>query len=190
MGRLAALVTVCSDSFHEAKLGNSGCLVVQLSFLSDLQMSRAGREPAEDLKRRLVAACQEVGLTVRSANMFLLKDRNVRVINVDAIPEDWPHESPMASVMANITINGQWDGNVDVRCCATDDNPLFGTTPWMKGRFKIALAELVDQLRETLDEREKVIAAIKCGIDGPYRFKRSVWEVPDLLKGMNLDGLK
>ncbi len=30
-------------------------------------MTRAGREPAEDVKRRLVAACQEVGLQVKSA---------------------------------------------------------------------------------------------------------------------------
>ncbi len=38
-------------------------------------MSRAGREPAEDVKRRFVAACQEVGLVVENANMHLMKDQ-------------------------------------------------------------------------------------------------------------------
>ena len=149
-------------------------------------MSRAGREPAEDLKRRLVAACQEVGLTVSSANMILAKERRSRLIHVGAGPDGWPHEIPVASLMARITMDGQWDGTVDIRCCATDDNPLAGNTPWMKGRDNVPLPELVEQLRETLDEREQVIAAIRVGIDGPYRFRRSVWEVPNLLGGLEL----
>ena len=51
-----------------------------------------------------------------------------------------------------------------------------------------ALEELVEQLGETLGEREQVVAAIKCGIEGPYKFERSVWEVPDLLSGLNFGG--
>ena len=151
-------------------------------------MSRAGREPAEDLKRRLVAACQEVGLTVSSARMFLQKEDGVRIIHVAAAPDSWEYESPMTSVMAMISINGEWSRTVDVRCCATDDSPLSGKTPWMKGRGQVALEELVEQLCETLDEREQVIAAIKCGIEGPYKFERSVWEVTDLLSGLTFGG--
>jgi hypothetical protein len=37
-------------------------------------MTRAGREPVEDVKRRLVAACQEVGLVVKTATMHLSKE--------------------------------------------------------------------------------------------------------------------
>ena len=60
----------------------------------------------------------------------------------------------------------------------------------MKGRNKVALEELIEQLRETFHEREQVIAAIKLGIAGPYTFKRSIWDVPDLLSGPDLDELK
>ena len=147
-------------------------------------MSRAGREPAEDLKKRLVAACQEVGLTVGSAQMILRKEAGTRMIHVDGCPENWPHESPMLGLMVNITTGGQWNGTVDIRCCGTEDDPVSGRTPWMKGRSNVMLEELVEQLRETLDERQKVIAAIKFGIEGPYRFERSVWEVVDLLGGL------
>jgi len=48
-------------------------------------MSRAGREPAEDIKRRIVAACQEVGLAIRSARMYLCDD-DTRIIYVYASP--------------------------------------------------------------------------------------------------------
>jgi hypothetical protein len=151
-------------------------------------MSRAGREPAEDLKRRLVAACQEVGLTVTSARMILQKDQGHRIVHVAAAPDCWPHESPMLTVMATISVNGKCGPTVDIRCCATDDNPLSGNTPWMKGRGRVAREELVEQLRDTLDEREKVIAAMKCGIEGPYKFELSVWQVPDLLSGLDFGG--
>ena len=150
-------------------------------------MSRAGREPAEDLKRRLSAACQEVGLVVSSARMTLVKGEKLRVIHVAASSHGWPHELPMVSLMAVISTGGDWNRTVDVRCSATDENPLSLCIPWMKGRGQVRLEELVEQLRETLNEREQVIAAIKCGIDGPYTFERSVWEVPDFLSGLNLD---
>ena len=79
-------------------------------------MSRAGREPAEDVKRRLVAVCQEVGLVIESANMHLMKDQGVRLIYVGASISDWPDETPMLSLMANVGINGQWPETVDIRC--------------------------------------------------------------------------
>ena len=61
-------------------------------------MSRAGREPAEDVKRRLVAACQEVGLMIGNANMHLIKEAGARVIHVGASLPGWPHDTPMMSV--------------------------------------------------------------------------------------------
>ena len=39
---------------------------------------------------------------------------------------------------------------------------------------------LVDELRQTLAEREQVIAAMKSGVPDPYRFERTVWEPVDL----------
>src|SRR5262245_17350730 len=38
-------------------------------------MNRAGREPAEDVRRRLAAACEEIGLTVVMKRMLLIKEQ-------------------------------------------------------------------------------------------------------------------
>jgi hypothetical protein len=142
-------------------------------------MSRAGREPAEDVKRRLKAACEEVGLNVPSARMHLLRDEAVRVIHVEANLPGWRYEVPTLSLMATVGQNGSWSRRVDVRCHATEDDPLLSTfrSPVMQGRGAVPVEELVDQLRETLEERDQVIAAAKLGIPGPYRFARSEWKV-------------
>ncbi len=70
-------------------------------------MMRAGREPAEDVKRRLVAACQEVGLEVRKAQMCLLKDRETRFVMVCACLPEWQHEIPMLSVQTWVSTSGE-----------------------------------------------------------------------------------
>ena len=139
-------------------------------------MSRAGREPAEDLKRRFVAVCQEVGLEVLDANMHLIRQVGSRVIHVGAARAGWQHECPMISLMASMPVTGDWPESADIRCCATDDDPLKMSCPWMKGRDKVPMAALVQELQETLREREEVVAAIKMGIPGPYRFERTVWK--------------
>lgn len=144
-------------------------------------MTRAGREPAEDLKRRLVAACQEVGLSVTSANMHLGPDGASRVVLVSASPAGWWHASPMLSVTGIIPVTGRWPESVDIRCCASDTDPLPMNSPWMKGRDQVPMHALLEELRQTIAEREQVIAAMKSGLPGPYRFERTVWEPVDLL---------
>ena len=71
-------------------------------------MTRAGREPAEDVKRRLSAACQEVGLTVANATMHLMSEAGARLIHVGASFSGWPYETPTISVMAAVYVTGQW----------------------------------------------------------------------------------
>lgn len=58
-------------------------------------MSRAGRERAEDVKRRLVAACEEVGLNIQTANMIRDQDGRARLILVGAIPAGWNRDTPL-----------------------------------------------------------------------------------------------
>jgi len=145
-------------------------------------LTRAGREPAEDVKRRLVAACEEVGLTVASARMYLSKEAGARVVHVEGTVAGWSHEVPTLSILAYVKESGDWPGSVDIRCIGSDENPATLTGPWMKGRNAVALAELIEQLQETLKEREMVIAAIKAGVAGPYKFARSVWEQVDLFR--------
>ena len=143
-------------------------------------MTRAGREPAEDVKRRLVCAAQEVGLTAVNACMHL--GPNARIIHVGASFPEWPYESPTVALMARIPVTGLWPEVVDVRCCATEGDPAQTDGPWMKGRDNVPFPDLVGQLQATLEERQQVIASTKAGIPGPYRFERSVWERVDLLK--------
>jgi hypothetical protein len=51
----------------------------------------------------------------------------------------------------------------------------------MRGRGTVPFPELIEQLRQTLTEREQVIAAAKRGDPGPYKFERSVWATFDPL---------
>lgn len=149
-------------------------------------MTRAGREPAEDLKRRLAAACQEVGLKVASANMYLIQDGTCRAVFVGASPANWRHGTRMLSIMATIPVTGQWPDFVDIRCSATEDETPRMGCPWMRGRDHVPLSALVDELCATLDEREQVIAAQKLGLPGPYRFEGSVWQRVDPLDSLDL----
>jgi hypothetical protein len=144
-------------------------------------MSRAGREPAEDLKRRLVAACEEVGLEVVSARMHLMKELATRLLHVEAVVPGWPHNTPTLSIIANVPTSGRWPDTVDIRCVGTDQDPVSLKGPWMKGRSAVPLRELIGQLRDTLQERQLVIAAVKAGVPGPYRFEQSVWDRADPL---------
>jgi len=148
-------------------------------------MSRAGREPAEDVKRRFVAACQEVGLDIQNANMIRDRDDGSRLILVGAIPPGWAHGTPLLTLMTNVSSSGDWTRTVDVRCVATDEDPATAQAPWMRGRGEVPLGELIEQLRETLAEREQVMAAVKAGQRGPFEFQRSIWKVVDLFADMD-----
>lgn len=148
-------------------------------------MSRAGREPAEDVKRRFVAACQEVGLDIQNANMIRNRDDGSRLILVGAIPPEWAHGTPLLTLMTSVSSSGDWTEAVDVRCVATDEDPATAQAPWMRGRSAVPLGELIEQLRETLAEREQVMAAVKAGRRGPFEFQQSVWKVVDLFADMD-----
>ena len=148
-------------------------------------MTRAGREPAEDVKRRLVAACQEVGLEINSASMHLSKEHGARWILVEAAPPDWPHELSPLSVMARVGIAGEWPKSVDIRCLGSRENPTRVTGPWMKGRHEVPLENLIEQLQATLEERKQVLELADSGDPGPYTFEASVWQNVDLLDGLN-----
>jgi hypothetical protein len=88
---------------------------------------------------------------------------------------------PTLSILASVRQTGDWPEYVDIRCCGSDDDPATLSGPWMKGRHQVPFGELLEQLQETLKEREIVIAAVKSGVAGPFKFDRSVWEQVDLL---------
>jgi hypothetical protein len=143
-------------------------------------MNRAGREPAEDVKRRMMHASEEAGLKVSTGRMYLSKEAGVRVILVCASVPEWPYERPMLNLLTTVGIDGQWSGKVDIRCAAAEDNPImeFWNTPTLRGRNAVPLNCLVGELRETVEEWQQVVAAKKLGIPGPYPFKNAFWDRP------------
>lgn len=147
-------------------------------------MSRAGREPAEDVKKRIVSRCKRAGLRIDTARMYLRRQHGDRVILVAASPVDWEHERSMITVLTTVSVAGDWSATVDIRCSTAEDGSItnFWDNPVMQGRHNVPIDELTDQLRETLRERDEVTAAMKLGLDGPFRFSRSTWRKPsDLL---------
>ena len=145
-------------------------------------MGRAGREPAEDLKRRITAACREVGLEVAKAQMGLLKDHATRFVMVCASLPAWPHELPMVTVQSWVTTTGD-TSPLEIFCQATDaqEDPLTCalTKPLMHGRKDVALNCLVTELQETLVERAQVLRALARGEEPPFHFDETVWELPE-----------
>ena len=148
-------------------------------------MNRAGREPAEDVKRRIVAACETAGLRVDTARMYLRKLQGDRVLLVAASPTDWSLARPMVTILTTVAVGGEWSGEVDVRCSAGENESVvkFWDIPVMQGRNTVPMEDLPRQLCETMEEREQVVAAIRLGVTGPYTFRRSRWQKPgDLLR--------
>lgn len=125
-------------------------------------MTRAGREPAEDVKRRLMAACLEVGQEPKGT-MRLIGDCRLIVVS-----------TPTIELIAQVPVSGAWPETIDVRCGTSGD----WTDPCLRGRSHVPFAELSSALRQTLEEREQVIAAMRLGIEGPYRFHGSEWRKP------------
>ena len=125
-------------------------------------------------------------MVIDNANMHLMKDQGVRLIYVGASISDWPDETPMLSLMANVGINGQWPETVDIRCIGSSGETPGMNGPWMKGRDQVPFQDLIEQLRETLEEREQVVSMVEEGIPGPYVFKQTVWDTFDPFRGMDL----
>lgn len=143
-------------------------------------MTRAGREPAEDVKRRLAFICREAGLKVVTARMYLRREQGDRLILLGAALPEWSDDRWIISVFSVVGMNGDWSGEVDIRCSIVQDDLLAQCRGGlvMRGRNAVPFEDLKRQLTETLEEREQVVAALKLGVQGPYTFRRARWEDP------------
>ena len=54
----------------------------------------------------------------------------------------------------------------------------------MRGLHEVPLSRLVDELRTTVEEREQMVAGMKMGVEGPYRFGDASWEEPSDIVGL------
>jgi hypothetical protein len=143
-------------------------------------VSRAGREPAEDIKRRLVHIAREAGLKVTTARMYLRADQGDRLVLIGATREGSRDERWIVSIITVVSICGEWSGEVDIRCSIAPEDLLTQArnSLVMRGRGAVPFEDLARQLRDTLEEREQVMAALNLGVEGPYTFRRASWEYP------------
>ena len=86
----------------------------------------------------------------------------------------------MIDIRTLVEDNGKWSGCINIMCGvdpgrvrAGSDAPVI-----MLGREFVPLHRLVEELRDTVAEREQVAAALQLGVEGPYVFRRSRWETP------------
>lgn len=143
-------------------------------------MSRAGREPTEDIKRRLVHICRQAGLKVTTARMYLRREQGDRLVLIGATKPGVREERWIVSIITAVSTCGEWSGEVDIRCSIAPEELLTqcNTTLVMRGRGAVPFEDLARQLRDTLEEREQVMAALNLGVEGPYTFRRASWEHP------------
>ena len=140
-------------------------------------MTRAGREPAEDVKRRLEAACRKVGLRVQLSHFSLSPNRDSRCVLVSAALANLPHDHAQVEVLARVKTSGEV-GNVEIHCHASNGEPMrmMYTAPTLRG-CAVPLDQLPETLKAVLAERQAVIDAMADGKKPPFMI-RWQWAVP------------
>ena len=113
--------------------------------------------------------------------MRLQRDRRTRIVQVDAYAPGGRFQTSILGITAHVRTTGDWPNTVEIRCAAAEDDLAANVwnVPVLRGRDAVPISNLKKQLAETLVEREKVVAARKMGIDGPYIFEGATWLVPE-----------
>lgn len=140
-------------------------------------MTRAGKEPAEDVKRAIRRAIELAGLEVCEMRMFKLRDRKGRAIRGAASPAGWPHDLPAVGLLVVVGFDGVV-GEIDIRCAATDGCPLSEmlTAPHLQ-QCHCRLAELTTTLKEVWVARRQVIERLEAGEVAPIFAGRWNWAI-------------
>ena len=141
-------------------------------------MTRAGKEPAEDVKRAVRRAIELAGLEVQDVRMFKSPEMDVRTVLGSASPLGWPHELPAIGLCAVVGFDGTI-GEIEIRCAATDGDPLMEAlaTPHVQ-RCNCRLEELPTTLKEVWVARHEVIARFQAGETTPIFDGKWSWKVP------------
>lgn len=141
-------------------------------------MTRAGKEPAEDVKRAFTRAIAATGLEVQWVKMFR-GGLEGRFIMGTARPPGWTQEAPAVELHAQVGFNGQISV-VEIRCAATDDDRLMNTlvAPTVRN-CHCTLEDLPETLQAVWAERQVVMEQTKGG-SFKSRFEgRWLWEAPE-----------
>jgi hypothetical protein len=146
----------------------------------DLALSRAGKEPAEDVKRAVRRAIKLAGLEVQTVRMLKSLGADGRLVLAAASPVGWRYESPAIGLHVMVRFDGTVDA-IQISCTATDGNPLMEVfvAPHLQG-CSCRLADLAATLKEVWVARREVIARFQAGEAGPIFDGKWNWTTPDL----------
>ena len=142
-------------------------------------MIRAGKEPAEDVKRAFVRAIALAGLQVHRVQMFQGAGVAGRFVMGSANPDGWAHECPVIGMHSFVDFTGEISA-VAIRCSATDQDPLMNVflAPTIRD-CSCALENLPETLQAVWAERQVVIDWVT-QVKLASRFVgRWVWEAPE-----------
>jgi hypothetical protein len=146
-------------------------------------LTRAGKEPAEDVKRAIRRAVELAGLEMREVRMFKSSELDGRIVLGAASPAGWPHELPAISLLAVVGFDGSI-GEIDIRCAASDGDPLMETysAPHVQ-RCHCRLPDLPTTLKEVWVARREVIARLEAGeaepiFDGKWNWAIGLKDLP------------
>ena len=70
------------------------------------RMSRAGREPADDVKKRIIAPCQDAESKLWSARMRLRHEHNDRLMQIDGSIPKQAFQQSVLHIKASVRTNG------------------------------------------------------------------------------------
>ena len=140
-------------------------------------MTRAGKEPAEDVKRAIRRAIEVAGLEVRELHMFKSSVQEGRIVVGAASPTGWPHEAPAIGLLAVVGFDGSI-GEIEIRCAATDGDPLMEMfrAPLIQ-QCNCRLVDLPTTLKEVWVARREVIDRIEAGEAAPIFDGKWKWAV-------------
>jgi len=141
-------------------------------------MTRAGKEPAEDVKRAICHAVEVAGLEMRDVRMFKSRGLGGRIVRGSASPRGWRHDLPAVGLHAVVGFDGSV-GEIEIRCTATDGDPLMNVyrAPHVQ-HCTCLLADLATTLKEVWAARRKVIARFQAGEAEPIFDGKWNWAIP------------
>jgi hypothetical protein len=154
------------------------CLSILRKELS-VPMTRAAREPADDVVRRIATACRAANLDAVKRHNLLMRERRIRFILVGAAPKGWSHNVPMLEVHTDMDLAGNV-GTIRIRCSATKDDPARDV--WVAPTLRdaeVSLDELPHTLRMICRERDEVIRLIAEGRQPPFAGLHWTWLIPE-----------
>ena len=140
-------------------------------------MTRAGKEPAEDVKRAIRRAIELAGLEVREVRMLKAPGLDGRIVLGEASPAGWPHDLSAIELLARVGFDGSI-GEIELRCGATDGDPLMEVfrAPHVQ-RCTCRLADLPTTLKEVWVARREVIARLQAGESEPIFDGKWTWAI-------------